>query len=306
MRLLIAGWRGQLARALVEAAPACADVEAFAVGRPALDLKNPGTVARAIADVRPDVIINSAAYTAVDQAEREPDAARMLNCEGARVLAEMATRCSAAIIHISTDYVFDGSSGSRYVETDATAPVNVYGRSKLEGEAAVRACNPRHLIVRTSWVHSPFGQNFVKSMLRLAGERAELRVVDDQIGSPTYAPHLAEAVLNMARRVSRAGAQEGIWGTYHAAGSGAVSWCGLAREVCRVSASLGGPSAPVVAITTADYPTAARRPANSRLDCSKLEHAFGLRLPDWHIGVAECVRRLLGEQRMSKSPDTTT
>jgi dTDP-4-dehydrorhamnose reductase len=292
MRLLIAGWQGQVARALVELAPSAPEVEAFAVGRPGLDLCNAVTITRAMTDFKPDVIINSAAYTAVDKAESEAAAAFALNCDGARMLAEAAARRGAAIIHISTDYVFDGSKPTPYVEDDPTAPINVYGRSKLEGEQALARANARHVIARTSWVHSPTGANFVKTMLRLAGERKELRVVDDQVGCPTYAPHLAKALLRIAQSVLD-GEPGQRWGIYHLAGAGVVSWCGLAREIFRVSAVIGGPSSEVVPITTAEYPTPAKRPANSRLDCSKAETAFGVALPDWRLGVEDCVRRLL-------------
>ncbi len=292
MRLLIAGWQGQLARALVELAPGATDIDALAVGRPALDICEAATITRAMTDFRPDVIINTAAYTAVDKAETEPAAAFALNRDGARMLAEAAAKRGAAIIHVSTDYVFDGAKPSAYVEDDATAPLNVYGRSKLEGEQAVAAANPRHVIVRTSWVHSATGANFVRTMLRLAAERPKLTVVDDQIGSPTYAPHLAEAVLGIARRIATS-PSTGSWGVYHAAGTGTVTWCGLAREALRVSSSLGGPSVPVDPIPTSAYPTPARRPMNSRLDCGRLERTFGIKLPPWESGVADGVRRLL-------------
>ena len=293
MRLLIAGAQGQLARAMIELAPSAADITAFALGRPALDLTAPASVLKTLADFKPDVIVNAAAYTAVDKAESEPDAALALNADGPARLAEAADRMGAVLIHVSTDYVFDGSKPTPYVEGDPTAPLGAYGRSKLAGETAVRAATARHIILRTAWVHSPFGANFVKTMLRLADDRPEVRVVDDQIGTPTYAPHLAEAILAISRAVTAEPASA-RWGTYHAAGSGAVTWCGMAREVMRVSAALGGPSAAVTAITTAEYPTPAKRPANSRLDCSKLAAAFGVTLPDWKAGVAECVTRLHG------------
>ena len=291
MRLLVAGAQGQLARAMIELAPSATDVTAFALGRPALDLTAPASVLKTLADFKPDVIVNAAAYTAVDKAESEPDAAMSLNADGPARLAEAADKMGAILIHVSTDYVFDGTKTTPYVEDDPTAPLGAYGRSKLAGEVAVRAATARHIILRTAWVHSPFGANFVKTMLRLAADRPEVRVVDDQIGSPTYAPHLADAILAISRAaiVDQDGAR---YGTYHAAGSGAVTWCGMAREVMRISASLGGPSATVTAITTAEYPTPARRPANSRLDCTKLATAFGVTLPRWENGVAECVRRL--------------
>jgi dTDP-4-dehydrorhamnose reductase len=295
MRILIAGWQGQLARALVEIAPGAPDVEALAVGRPALDICEPGSITRAMTDFGPDVIVNAAAYTAVDKAESEPDAAFALNRDGPRMLAEAARKRGAVIIHVSTDYVFDGTKPTPYVEEDPVAPLGVYGRSKLEGEMAVRAANPRHLILRTAWVHSGGGNNFVRTMLRLAGDRPRLRVVDDQIGTPTYAPHLAEAILGLARQAVARPDDDPAWGTYHAAGRGAVTWCGLAREAMRVSALAGGPTAEVDAITTADYPTPARRPANSRLDCGRLQRTFGVALPDWEAGVAAGVARLLDD-----------
>jgi dTDP-4-dehydrorhamnose reductase len=292
MRLLIAGWQGQVARALVELAPSASDIEAFAVGRPGLDLCNAATIKRAMTDFRPDVIINSAAYTAVDKAESEQEAAFALNRTGAGLLAEEAAKRGAAIIHISTDYVFDGQKPAPYVETDSVAPQNVYGQSKLQGEQAVRQVNDKHIIARTAWVYSATGANFVKTMLRLAGERGSLRVVDDQTGNPTYAPHLAKALLEIARKVRHEPRDE-QWGTYHLAGRGEVTWCGFAREVFRVSAEHGGPSATVMPIITAEYPTPAARPKNSRLDCNKAEQAFGVTLPDWREGVRECVARLL-------------
>jgi len=291
MRLLIAGAQGQLARAMIELAPAAADVTAFAVGRPALDLTAPASVLSALADFKPDVIVNAAAYTAVDKAEQEPHAAMALNADGPRRLAEAAARKGAVLIHISTDCVFDGTKPAPYVEDDTTAPLSAYGRSKIAGEEAVRAVAEQHIILRTSWVFSPYGSNFVQTILTRAAEQDELRVVDDRMGCPTYAPHLAAAILGMARAVT-ADRDGAAWGTYHAAGAGAVTWCGFAREIMRQSEAHGGPSVPVIPITTADHPPVAERPANSRLDCSKLERNFGIALPPWQEGLAECLERL--------------
>ena len=291
MRLLIAGAQGQLARAMIELAPSAADVTAFAIGRPALDLTAPASVLSTLADFKPDIIVNAAAYTAVDRAEQEPAAAMALNAEGPRRLAETAERMGAVLIHLSTDCVFDGAKPHPYVEDDPTTPLSVYGRSKLAGEEAVRRAAPRHLILRTSWVYSPFGSNFVKAMLQRAERHGELRVVDDRYGCPTYAPHLAAAILAVARTVI-AEPERPVWGTYHAAGSGAVTWCGFAREIMRLSAARGGPSVPVVPITTAEYPTAAARPMNSHLDCRKLATTFGVALPPWQEGLTECIERL--------------
>lgn len=296
MRLLIAGWQGQVARALVEMAPGAPDVTACAVGRPALDICEAKTIERAMVNTGPDIVINSAAYTAVDKAESEQDQAYKMNRDGARALAEAAAKAGVPIIHISTDYVFDGNKPTAYVEADTTSPVTVYGKSKLEGEDAVRAANPRHIIVRTAWVHSAGGNNFVRTMLRLAGERDELRVVGDQFGNPTYAPHLCSAILEIARQVKGRPETASEWGLYHAAGDGVTTWHGLASEAMQVSGRLGGPSVPVAAISTSDYPTPAKRPANSALDCSKLRSTFGIAMPAWQAGLETCVTRLLEDR----------
>jgi dTDP-4-dehydrorhamnose reductase len=295
MRLLIAGWQGQIAQALIEVAPGRADIEAFAVGRPALDICEVRTVERALNDVRPDVVINTAAYTGVDKAELEPERAMALNCDGARLLAESSTRRGIPILHLSTSYVFSGTSDAPYAETDTAAPVTVYGATKLAGEAAVQAANPKHIILRTSWVYSALGRNFVKSILQQARDGKPLRVVADQVGSPTYAPHLVDAMLSIAARAAAAGSDGSVpWGVYHAAGSGRASWHDMAREVLANTSDARHLAESVEAITSGGYATRTPRPLNSELDCSKLEHAFGLRLPDWREGLAECVGRLEG------------
>jgi dTDP-4-dehydrorhamnose reductase len=290
MRLLITGWQGQVAQALGAAAARRGDIEALAIGRPALDLVKLPTVLRTLSDARPDVVINTAAYTAVDKAESEADAAFALNRDGAQRLAEAASQRDVPIIHLSTDYVFDGLKAAPYVESDATAPRTVYGRSKREGELAVMAANARHLIVRTAWVHSPFGQNFVRTMLRLAGERSVVRVVEDQFGSPTSAEHLATVLLDLAAMLAGGEARYGI---LHAAGRGAASWAELAREVFVQSGKRRGPVAEVEPIPSEAYPTIAERPRDSRLDTGRLELELGLRLPDWREGVAASVARLV-------------
>lgn len=292
MRLLIAGWQGQIAQALVAVAPGRSDVTACAVGRPALDICEVRSIERALGDINPDIVINTAAYTAVDNAENEPERAFALNRDGAGLLALAAARRGVPIIHLSTDYVFDGKKAAPYVETDATAPQTVYGKSKLEGEAAVSAANPKHIILRTAWVYSPFGRNFVKTVLQRARQGAPLRVVNDQLGSPTYAPHLVEAMLAIAGHVTKADASDIAWGTYHAAGSGHASWWEVARQALLNAEDLKHLAAGLEAIATADYPTPAGRPANSQLDCRKLESHFGIRLPEWREGVAACVERL--------------
>ena len=292
MRLLVAGWQSQIAHALIEVAPARADIEACAIGRPGLDICEVRTIERALNDIRPDIVINTAAYTDVDKAELEPQRALALNRDGARLLAASAARREIPIIHISTDYVFSGTSAVPYVETDATAPATLYGRSKLEGEAATAAANPKHIILRTAWVYSPFGRNFVKNTLKRARNGEPLRIVADQFGSPTYAPHLVEVILAIAARATRSGMSAVPWGVYHAAGSGRASWHEIARQTLLNAGDVRHLADGVEAIASADYPTRTQRPANAALDCSKLEAHFGLRLPDWPEGLAQCVERL--------------
>lgn len=294
MRLLITGSHGQVARAFIDVAPAAPDIEACAIGRPGLDICNSPTIERALSDIKPDVVINTAAYTAVDDAEGEAERAMALNRDGAAMLAAAAAKRGTPIIHLSTDYVFDGTKPAPYVEDDATAPTSVYGATKLAGEHAVAAANPKHIILRTAWVYSPFGKNFVKTILTHAGKGTDLKVVNDQIGSPTYAPHLVEAILGIARKLATpGGAAAGPWGIYHAAGGGEASWYEVAREILSRSAELGGPTTSLSAIGTDGYPTRAARPKNSRLDCSKLERVFAITQPDWRSGVNLCVARLL-------------
>ncbi len=292
MRLLIAGGQGQVAKALVDVAPGRAEITACAVGRPALDICEVRTIERAFGETRPNIVINTAAYTNVDKAETEPDRAMALNRDGARLFAEAAARRGVPIIHLSTDYVFDGAASSPYAEDHATGPATVYGRTKLEGEGAVRAANPKHVILRTAWIFSPFGRNFVKTILERARRGEALRVVADQRGSPTYAPHLVEAILAVAARAaSIEDKRNSAWGVYHAAGSGSATWYEVAREIF-AAADVRAAGAKLEAISTSDYPTPARRPAFSELDCGKLARQFGVSLPDWRAGVAECVRRL--------------
>jgi len=288
MRLLVAGASGQLAHALVQRSRQLAGVTVIALGRPQLDLLDPASISHAVDAARPDVVINAAAYTAVDKAESDAAAAFALNRDGAGALAAAAGAVGCPIIHVSTDYVFDGNKAGAYVEDDATNPMGVYGHSKLEGEAAVAAANARHVILRTAWIYSAHGHNFLKTMLRLARERPELRVVADQLGNPTFAPHLADAILAIAAQIGSAR----LWGVYHATATSETTWHGFASAIIAAAKPLGVPQVTVVPITTADYPTPARRPANSCLDCSKLERSFGLRLPPWQQGLAECVAEL--------------
>ncbi len=299
MKVLVTGRDGQLARGLLEAADG-AGVQVVAIGRPEFDLAEETSVAAAVARERPDVVVNAAAYTAVDKAETEPAVAHAVNALGAGYVARACAAHAIPIIHISTDYVFDGTKDAAYLEGDSTGPVNVYGRTKLEGEQRVAEACERHLILRTAWVHSPWGANFVKTMLRLAATRPSINVVGDQKGSPTYAPHLAGIVLAIAARIAAdpAGMR---WGVYHAVGGGETTWFGFAREVFRRAAEQGLPAAKVAAIAASAYPTPARRPANSRLNCDRLRLLLGLELPDWRVGVENCVARLAESARCEQS-----
>jgi dTDP-4-dehydrorhamnose reductase len=250
-------------------------------------------MARAIDAVRPDLVVNAAAYTAVDKAETDGEAAAFaINRDGAGALAAASHAAGCPILHVSTDFVFDGTKAEPYVETDRANPVSVYGRSKLAGEMAVAAANPRHLILRTAWLHAPYGQNFLRTILRLARERPQLRVIADQHGNPTYAPHLADAMLAIAARLGDGKGEAPTWGIYHAAASGETTWAGFAAAIVAAGARLGVPQVPVIPITTPEYPLPAKRPANSRLDCAKLARTFGVRLPPWQQGVAECIAEL--------------
>ena len=293
MKIAVTGASGQLGRSLLEAASGTLFTP-MALERPAFNLLDDAGVERSIAAAAPDLLVNAAAYTGVDAAETDAAAAFAANADGAESVARACTRLGIPIVHLSTDYVFAGTAASAYVETDRTGAQSVYGRSKLEGEHRVAAACVRHIILRTAWVHSPFGGNFVKTMLRLAGDRAEIAVVEDQIGNPTYAPHLAATILAVAGQID--GRADVPWGIFHAAGSGSASWGDVAREVFAVSGGLGGPTAAVVGIPSSAYPVAAKRPANSRLDCSKLADVFGLRLPDWQSGVRDGVTRLLRQK----------
>jgi dTDP-4-dehydrorhamnose reductase len=292
MRVLVAGATGQLAHALQQRARRNSSIGIVALERPHLDLADPASISASIDSTKPDLVVNAAAYTAVDRAESDAEAAFSINRDGARILAATAAANNCPIIHISTDYVFDGRKSAPYVEDDAADPQGVYGRSKLEGEAAVAAANQRHVILRTAWLYGAHGHNFLKTILRLASERPELRVVADQRGNPTYAPHLADAVLAIAGRLAGRDVGDAVWGVYHAAAAGETTWHGFAAAIVAAAKPLGMPQVPVIPITTADYPTPARRPANSRLDCGKLERTFGVRLPAWEKGVSECMGEL--------------
>lgn len=290
MIVLVVGEHGQLAQSLSELS--AEEVRIVTMGRPLLDLLQPDSIVRALEAITPDIVVNAAAYTAVDKSETEPGMAFAVNANGPGLLALEFAKRGTPLIHVSTDYVYDGAKPTAYVEDDPVNPINVYGRSKLAGEQRVAAANPRHLILRTAWVHSPFGNNFVKTMLRLASTRPEIGVVDDQLGSPTYAPHLARSIVEIITQIAEADAEDARWGIYNATNSGETSWFGLAHEVFKDTFSDGRAAPQLNPITSAQYPTPATRPANSRLDTTKLGRTFGIKLPPWALGVAECVQRI--------------
>jgi dTDP-4-dehydrorhamnose reductase len=293
MRILAAGWHGQIARAFMQTVPGRNDITAFAIGRPGLDICDPRSIERALGDIQPDVLINLAGYTDVDGAESEPELAFALNSVGARLLAEAAARRQVPIIHISTCYVFDGHKSTAYVETDFTQPSTIYGKSRLAGELAVQAANPKHLILRTGWIFSPFGRCFVSNILQRAQLGLPLKVVNDQYGNPTYVPHLVDAILAVALRLTTR-REEGIaWGIYHTAGTGAATWYDVAQEVLHASQRLAKPSVDLLPIPSVEYATRRRGWPNSTLDCSKFERYFGVKLPVWQTGARECVECLL-------------
>lgn len=291
LNVLIAGRGGQVARALAGSVPVNS-VNAICLGRPELDIRDAGSIARAVEAAAPDLVINAAAYTAVDQAETEQDEARLVNAAGAGALAKAAADCGAAILHLSTDYVFNGEKRSPYVETDPVDPLGAYGRSKLEGEQAVAAANSHSVILRTAWVYSPWGKNFAKTMLRVAEARDELSVVHDQQGNPTSAADIAAALWGIACQYADNPASL-VSGAFRMTAAGEGSWAEFAEEIFAISAAVGGPSAHVKRITTAEYPTPTRRPANSRLDCFQLRAVYGIELPDWRQSTRNVVEELV-------------
>ncbi len=294
MQCLVLGHSGQVASA-IRLRFGENGLRVTALGRADLDLADPVAAREAILSAAPDVVINAAAYTAVDRAETDAAAAFALNSTGPAAAAAAAAEVGAPFIHFSTDYVFDGARGQPYSESDPTFPLGVYGRSKLEGEEAVADANAEHIILRTSWVCSPTGANFLRTMLRLAAEREEIGVVDDQYGNPTFAYDLAAATEVIVQRIGRD--RRGTpWGVYHLTGAGDTTWCGFARAIMEGAAARGGPSARVKAITTADYPTPVRRPVDSRLSCAKIEKAFGIEPRQWRGALLQALDEIYGNE----------
>jgi len=289
MKILVFGAGGQIGREVCRAAwfPRYTITP---LDRKVIDITNGAAVSAVLAREAPDLVINLAAYTAVDRAESEPEAAWAVNCAGAAHIAAACDESATPLIHLSTDYVFDGRNTEPYREEDAVGPLGVYGRSKEAGERAVRASLARHVILRTAWVFGAYGANFVKTMLRLAAERPVLRVVADQRGCPTAAADIAAALMVIVGHIERG---EPKWGTYHFASAGATSWHGFAEAIFDLAVPQLAARPQVEPITTDQYPTPARRPMNSVLDCRKIEEAFGVPPPPWRVALASVIREVL-------------
>lgn len=275
-KILLTGASGQVGSALARTLAPMAEVHALP--RHQLDLLSEGNLRAAMAHFKPDIVINAAAYTAVDQAEMEPALAFAVNADAPRMLADEAQRLGAWLVHYSTDYVFDGDKSTPYGEDDEPAPLNVYGRSKLAGELAIQQSGCRHLIFRISWIYSRHGRNFLRTMLNLAEKQSHLRVVSDQIGAPTWAQTVAEVTADVLARPMLSN------GLYHLACAGEASWADFAREIFRLS----GHDIAVEPISSSEYPALALRPANSRLSCQRLQQDFGIAVPDWKTALAKC------------------
>ncbi|WP_439493687.1 dTDP-4-dehydrorhamnose reductase [Bosea sp. (in: a-proteobacteria)] len=291
MRITVTGQMGQVVLSMLERAPLA--VAVTALGRPVLDLEQLASICPAIVATRPDIIVNAAAFTAVDLAESQEAAAQRVNGAAAGEVARAAAELGVPVIQISTDYVFDGSLDRPYRENDAIGPISAYGRSKLAGEEAVAATTPNHAILRTAWVFSPFGKNFVRTMLRLAETHNEIGVVADQAGCPTNALDIGDAIFSVARNLVERPSDPSLRGVFHMGARGEAVWADVAEAIFMERERLGGKPVRVKRIATSDYPTPARRPANSRLDSSKLQTFHGVGLPHWQASLAHCVRRLL-------------
>ena len=292
-RILILGAGGQVGRELQRSFAGAGDL--MLSDKQDVDLRSPESLRDAVRNIRPTVILNAAAYTAVDRAERERDDAFAVNADVPRVLAEEAVRSGALLVHYSTDYVFDGSKPGAWVETDSPNPLNVYGASKAAGERAIQETGGKYLIFRTSWVYGPHGNNFLLTMLRLGGERDQLRIVDDQLGAPTTSIELADATHSIVSGAlnGQYGPDESWIGLYHMSCGGLTSWCGFAKEIfARGSRLLQGSAPEIVAIGSEEYPTAAKRPANSVLSNEKLKTRFGVVLPAWDSALSDTLELL--------------
>jgi len=293
VRLLVTGANGQVGCELRQSLAPLGEV--IALDRAACDLARPAEVARILRAATPDIIVNAAAYTAVDRAEQEEELATLINGTAVGEIAQAARQLGALLIHYSTDYVFDGRKDAPYAEDDVPSPISAYGRSKLAGERAIAQCGGRYLIVRTSWIYAARGHNFLKTVLRLARERDELRIVEDQIGAPTWARDLAAATAVMTRQARQEIARDDFEsGLFHVTGSGATSWFVFAKAVVKQAEQYGllARKSKIVPIASSEYPVAATRPKNSRLSGARARHRFQIALPEWEQSLAVCMREL--------------
>jgi dTDP-4-dehydrorhamnose reductase len=291
-RVLLFGAGGQLGMELAKRLTGLAEVTAL--GRAELDLTDIGAIRAAISRVAPEIVINAAAYTAVDKAESEQDLCAQVNAVAPGAIAAEVAKTGGWLIHYSTDYVFDGSGTRPWVETDATGPLGVYGQTKLDGELAIAAAGCRHVILRTSWVYAAVGRNFLHTMLRLGREREQLKIVDDQIGAPTSAEAITDATVAVLAELQAAGDSAEASGVYHLTCAGETSWCGFAKAIFAAFA-VRQKAPEVLPIPTEAYPTPARRPKNSRLHCEKFVARFGYRMPAWETSLGEVASVLLAE-----------
>jgi dTDP-4-dehydrorhamnose reductase len=291
-KILILGKQGQVAWELQRTLASLGDVTVFGSGQ--LDLANPDTIRTQVRSIQPDIIVNAAAYTAVDKAETEPELCKSINAVAPGILAELARESQALLVHYSTDYVFDGTKVGAYSETDPTNPLSVYGASKLAGERAISQVDCAHLIFRTTWVYGNRGKNFLLTILRLAAERKELKIVADQVGSPTWSRSISEATAQIIAQCRHD--HSSVKGLYNLSAAGATSWHGFANQIVDRSRSIDPELdlaiEQILPIPATDYPTPAQRPANSVLDNSKILADFGVQLPDWQVSLAQCMEKL--------------
>lgn len=293
LHILVIGCCGQLAQALAMLTRGQRDIILTCRGRPDTDITDRGSLEFAIDDVAPHIVVNAAAWTDVDGAEKHREEALAVNATGARYLAELTAHFHLPLIHVSTDMVFSGEGSTSFQEDDETDPVNWYGETKRRGELAVVGFNPKHLILRTAWIYSPWGKNFVASMLRLATDRRHINVVSDQIGQPTDARDVARTILSLATEMHRAERSDPRWGLYHVVADGHVSRAGQARAIFETSRALGGPFAEVNDVESWAYRTPARRPLHAVMATTKLFETFGLRMPHWKAPMQACVKNVL-------------
>jgi dTDP-4-dehydrorhamnose reductase len=291
MRIAVTGRAGQVATALA-ARSGREGLEVISLARPDCDLENPASVLAAVKNTCPDAVINAAAWTAVDRAETEPEAAYRINATGAEAVSVAAAAIGVPVVQLSTDYVFDGRKPEPYAETDPTGPTSAYGASKLQGERLVAAANANHAVLRVAWLYGPVGSNFVRTMLRLATARDEIGVVEDQFGNPTSAIAVADGIFRVARNLVTQPDNTALRGVFHMTAAGEASWADVAEAVFVGAAERGLPYARVKRITTAEYPTPTARPANSRLDCRLIAERHGVRLPEWKTSLAETLDML--------------